>query len=1159
MAKGVIVFLAIFTSIISDLRESHAQPDIGTEIVSLTAEKCLDVGNGSLTSGADVRQYSCYEGANQKWMARDASAPGYVYFVNQNSGLCLDVRIGGAQGGTLQQYTCHYRDNQLFRLEPQADPAGGVRIVAKHSGYCLDVPSGSTQDAVLIQQYPCHLGRNQRWVYAPSGPYSFQVSATPIGRHPISLRDGQSYSFSLSNLVGVVPFMHLWSNVHGNVTPLGQNMLASRVPTLSYVVPAGKGGAYTLFVHAAPGAAPGTATLTVRENGSVVRQNVNFSFGGTVVDVPRSTNLSPFRYETVALPGGVDDTFILALDNLNYLKGFDDDSGIGRASRITGAGTSRIVVGTVNGISGPSVLYVNDVFRDNDGDGLGYGLERELGICDMKNVQARCATVFNLSDTDRDGIEDRVEVLGVDVPPNVQNGQTAPAASFLFPKWGANPRHKDIFFELDYIDEIGVNPFTHAYALAVQGLFSGALASEIGNKDNQDGINVHLDIGRAPQAGYETLYGNWGNGGTHGAAAARSTWQLQYPGHDNRKEPWFFPVVEYGTAGTGSFGFNDQTWHEFNHTLLIGHESVRGGLNSSVVTPALVSYTQWRNPDAKFLGNQFLESGINSSSLCESSNEIGTALSDPSYQTYLLNKHGIWSDANTVDWNRDGVITNCATGGRVKANLSAGPTDNDAPVQGEQTISKTDGTAGGSFGVGSGDVVGTIVGAPQMVRLGSAPNSFLYIFYAKTDPSYGTRLYYRAGRVGSDKSIGGCASSAGMEFLGNGWGPGTTTPCITWSNAALVSLIHGLKRFAVTALSDRIEIAASNSSDSNIHFYHLSSQNNSTGLMGTGPSLVGGLKLSSSPRSDLQYEIVRAPLLTGDKVNEHLALFWIDTNTRELRWASKPAGTTQVPILRGALWNDASPSVGLVAHDNSSLSLASWGTGMTGSLARETFLFFHNSRGTGSIYKLDPASEKWVDITSTALPNGNCSTLGQKIGFRFQEAVNSSGDILQAGKGHFYLTYLNCGGPAVVTLNSGTVNGKPTALSATRKPSAYLTFDRGIRAFPNQGHPIYGVTGIAYYSDSFVTSLKEAYVDADGALQFLPFADGILKMQYKPTNQFKILEATICRALKSHPQTGLSSWSPDWAAGDAFCGNNGMRFSMDPKNFVPSTQTLWGY
>jgi len=92
-----------------------------------------------------------------------------------------------------------------------------------------------------------------------------------------------------------------------------------------------------------------------------------------------------------------------------------------------------------------------------------------------------------------------------------------------------------------------------------------------------------------------------------------------------------------------------------------------------------------------------------------------------------------------------------------------------------------------------------------------------------------------------------------------------------------------------------------------------------------------------------------------------------------------------------------------------------------------------------------------------------------------------------------------------------------------------------------------------------VTSLKEVFVDANGDLRFLPFADGILKMQYKPTNQFKILEATICRALKAGPWTGLNSGPDNMAAGDAFCGDNGMRFSMHPMNFVPSTQTLWGY
>ena len=54
---------------ISGLTKGYAQTNAATEIVSLATEKCLDVRNGSLTSGADVRQYGCHEGANQKWLA----------------------------------------------------------------------------------------------------------------------------------------------------------------------------------------------------------------------------------------------------------------------------------------------------------------------------------------------------------------------------------------------------------------------------------------------------------------------------------------------------------------------------------------------------------------------------------------------------------------------------------------------------------------------------------------------------------------------------------------------------------------------------------------------------------------------------------------------------------------------------------------------------------------------------------------------------------------------------------------------------------------------------------------------------------------------------------------------------------------------------------
>jgi hypothetical protein len=125
------------------------------------------------------------------------------------------------------------------------------------------------------------------------------------------------------------------------------------------------------------GVNPGTATLTIRQSNSVLGQYPNFRVGGTTVDVPDSTSSSRFRYETALLPGGGADNLILALDNLNHLEGFDY-SASGHAPRITGGRITRIVVGSMNAISRPAVLYANDIFRDNDHDGIGYGLERHV-------------------------------------------------------------------------------------------------------------------------------------------------------------------------------------------------------------------------------------------------------------------------------------------------------------------------------------------------------------------------------------------------------------------------------------------------------------------------------------------------------------------------------------------------------------------------------------------------------------------------------------------------------------------------------------------------------------------------------------------------------------------------------------------------------------
>ncbi len=80
-----------------------AQSGGPTEIVSLATEKCIDVAGGSAASGANVNQFRCHSGDNQRWNLHRANVPGFVYIKAQHSNLFLDVRIGGPKDGTLQQ------------------------------------------------------------------------------------------------------------------------------------------------------------------------------------------------------------------------------------------------------------------------------------------------------------------------------------------------------------------------------------------------------------------------------------------------------------------------------------------------------------------------------------------------------------------------------------------------------------------------------------------------------------------------------------------------------------------------------------------------------------------------------------------------------------------------------------------------------------------------------------------------------------------------------------------------------------------------------------------------------------------------------------------------------------------------------------------------
>ncbi len=143
----------------------------GTYVESLTgvhslkarhSGKCLDVSGVETRNGANVQQWQCHGGKNQKWRFT-SKGNGYYTLTAVHSGRCLDVSgIGRNNGDNVQQWDCHGGANQIWKVTAEGD--GSYRLSAKHSGKCLDVAGIGISDGTNIQQWDCHGGDNQKWL-----------------------------------------------------------------------------------------------------------------------------------------------------------------------------------------------------------------------------------------------------------------------------------------------------------------------------------------------------------------------------------------------------------------------------------------------------------------------------------------------------------------------------------------------------------------------------------------------------------------------------------------------------------------------------------------------------------------------------------------------------------------------------------------------------------------------------------------------------------------------------------------------------------------------------------------------------------------------------------------------------------------------------------
>ncbi|MFJ9584082.1 RICIN domain-containing protein [Streptomyces acidicola] len=124
-------------------------------LIARHSSKCADVTSQSLWAGAQIKQYTCNGGNNQKYWFKSVGS-GYYQLMVRNSSLCVQENAS-----TVTQENC---DSSATGQQWSLTTTGSyVNIKSRATGECLDVNGASTADSAALITYACNSGTNQQW------------------------------------------------------------------------------------------------------------------------------------------------------------------------------------------------------------------------------------------------------------------------------------------------------------------------------------------------------------------------------------------------------------------------------------------------------------------------------------------------------------------------------------------------------------------------------------------------------------------------------------------------------------------------------------------------------------------------------------------------------------------------------------------------------------------------------------------------------------------------------------------------------------------------------------------------------------------------------------------------------------------------------------
>lgn len=899
--------------------------------------------------------------------------------------------------------------------------------------------------------------------------------------------------------LGIDPVLHILNT--DNVQVAGNDDISP--PDRTAQVTVGP-GSYYVIVRAYSDFSRGTVSLERSTNGGATWVAINSaaSAGGSLLPIaPAYTATDYMNVGMQTVTGAMFDSVLYTVtagSQGGTIKAYDDDSGLGLSPIIhyysPDTSIDRLLVG---GWGGDGVVNVvaNDVGVDYDGDGLGANLESAIGTCEAGETTGICQYAASTTDSDRDGLLDSEEVIGIGDPVAVND--------LFLPAWGADPLAKDVFVEIDWATGASwppgttFPPFTDGHATYAALRFGSGTASEL-LTPGRNAVRMHFDIGRSCSA--QKLCGNWGGGGT------ALTDHLDRAMQSVREGIFRYVVVTPGGGGQTSAdkrhisaGLESpaaegakNVVHELGHSFGLhhhGHDLWGPRINCKPNYNSLMNYGITDASVFEFSHGAMASSVVNGSWIDEEGTLGGfdtTYLADPDNAF----RHWIATSSGTVDFNRDGkTAAGAVRAGPTLAAGSCGTARNLATDLTTEVAFWPDETT-------PPPLFTTPVVSPAMVRVSDT----LFAFWVN---GFGSVEYTWTGVTGPN-GVGSCLNDGS-----------TFGQCEQWQPFSLPSSASGsITGLAVTRWNEEV-VVAYRTSDGNV--WVVSSPNPMLSVW-SSPVMV-----ASGTAADTDVEIAPvfvstafypAEVVLGVFYSQGGVYAWKFSTSSSGPWLARPLAKTDGSLVAGY----RAPS--LASYPNTYQS-----TGPTDPNDR-TCGAFPDPTNVVHLLCYQKATDQWTDVTTGFGPDPSQwpKTSAKKPALAYhtlrafappQHALIAEPLAGDPSRGQFFLVVHDVDRMPHVFVSQEVGRSKHLSVTTGWKGVGFLT---------DEWSPTWGTAGVDLFEDSQMSSLRgiawqyyQKLTDQRGGksdilrLTSLPFVDGSFNIDLRDGNDFHVIEAGICR------------------------------------------------